>query len=117
MALIKYLLRTKLSLCEKGSRQAKLFREVLRNEGINDNAFMKETFNIPIPIQANGSAEYLAQQESFDDDISQLIIEEMSRQNQNNFISDLALPSTNPPRQAVMFMSNKIKNAVNFIIQ
>ena len=86
-----------------------------QNEGINDNAFMKETFNIP--IQANGSAEYLAQQESFDDDISQLIIEEMSRQNQNNFISDLALPSTNPPRQAVMFMSNKIKNAVNFIIQ
>ncbi len=86
-----------------------------QNEGINDNAFMKETFNIP--IQANGSAEYLAQQESFDDDISQLIIEEMSRQNQNNFISDLALPSTNPPRQAVMFMNNKIKNAVNFIIR
>ena len=44
MALIKYLLRTKLSLCEKGSRQAKLFREVLRNEGINDNDMNDRSF-------------------------------------------------------------------------
>lgn len=88
-----------------------------RNEGMIDNTFNKNTYNLG-PISANGSEEFRMQTEAFDDDISQLIIEEYAKQNQmQNELSQIntsILPSQNPPRQVIFFEQNYVKPAVSF---
>ena len=84
-----------------------------RKEGMLDNTFNKNTYNLG-PISADNSEEFKMQNEAFDDDISQLIIEEYNKQNSMQQIDTSVLPSQNPPRQVIFFDQRYIKQAVNF---
>ena len=107
----------KSSTCIKLSGSAsivpdKLIDVIDPNEGLIDNTFSKEAYNLA-PISANDNSEaFKLQNEAFDEDISQLIIEEFA--NQQALEQQLMGMNQMNVRPAVAFDNRNVKSPVSF---